>query len=165
MTSSTTPQTLWEKELLDEEAKIGRVLAGGYTPSLARAIIRHRSLSCCVFDLFMKQISTECDCLCRRGMSVASIFRKIPVSQLNQFKWESCIEELKTTAPLLLQMLTTMVGKNDARNMQKRDTAHYPGICFAVAVILKERSREMCGLQSLVSLLLMASGVEKKVTI
>lgn len=58
-----------------------------------------------------------------------------------------------------------MVGKNDARNMQKRDTAHYPGICFAVAVILKERSREMCGLQSFVSLLLMASGVEKKVTI
>ncbi len=41
--------------------------------------------------------------------------------------------------------------------------AHFPGICSAAAILLKERNREMCGLQSLVSLLMYSCHAEKQV--
>ena len=56
-------------------------------------------------------------------------------------------------APLLLQFLV---------NKKKGESAHYLSILMAVAVILKERNREMCGVQSLISLLLFASRVDKQ---
>jgi len=40
--------------------------------------------------------------------------------------------------------------------------AHYPGICITVAVFLKERNWEMCGMQSLISLLY-SSHIEKQI--
>ena len=84
---------------------------------------------------------------------------------MSELKWDQCIEELRSSAPLLLEVLTAVVSQNDNRNAQKCGAAHFPGICLAVAAILKERNREMCGVQSIVSLILMASGVDKKVCI
>ena len=43
----------------------------------------------------------------------------------------------------------------------KKDEQHMPGICMAVATLLKERNREMCGVQSIISV---ASQVKKKVS-
>ena len=45
----------------------------------------------------------------------------------------------------------------------KVDTAHHPGIYSAAAVLLKERNREICGLQSHVSLLMYSCHAEKQV--
>ena len=41
---------------------------------------------------------------------------------------------------------------------------HYPGLCMSVAILLKERNREMSGLQYIVSLLLYSSHVDKQVS-
>ena len=56
-------------------------------------------------------------------------------------------------APLLLQFHV---------NKKKGESAHYLSILMAVAVILKERNREMCGCSHSFPLLLFASRVDKQ---
>ena len=116
-----------------------------------------------VITLFLDAIDRECVALCQK-LSV-SRFRLIPVEELQQFKWTYLVEELQSRSPLLLRLLTATVGRSDNRNQSKAGAAHNPGICAAVAVILKERNREMCGLQSEVSLLMFSCHCEKKVEI
>ena len=65
-------------------------------------------------------------------------------------------------APTLLRLLSTIVQHNDHRNTSKRGDRHNPGISMAMAVLLKERNREMCGLQSLIVLLLFKGQAHKK---
>ena len=47
--------------------------------------------------------------------------------------------------------------------MHKKGDAQYPGLCTAVAVLLKERNRVMCGVQSYVSSVLFSTKFHKKV--
>ena len=61
--------------------------------------------------------------------------------------------DIQLKAPLLFKILHGIAARNDHRNVVKVGAAHYPGICTAAAILLKERSRHMCGLQSLVSLM------------
>lgn len=76
--------------------------------------------------------------------------------------WDAFIIELQSKVPTLLLILLTLVSFNDSRNA-KVGATHFPGVCAAVAVLLKERNREMCGFQSLVSALLYACHSEKQV--
>lgn len=167
MSSGSVTCTSLTKELSTEDAVIGKELFDGHLPTLAKAIVNYPALAEHVFDLFIDLMSSECNSLCRhtRGQEALFLFRKIPVSQLPEFKWQKCIEELQSAAPHILQVLIAIASKNDKRNTVKQGSAHFPGICIALAVILKERNREMCGIQSLVSVLLMMSGVNKKVCI
>ena len=72
------------------------------------------------------------------------------------------ISELQTRAPFLFKLLSKIVIHSDKRNQHKHGTVHHPGICVAVATILKERNKSMVGLQTLVSLLLFESHVQKQ---
>ena len=73
------------------------------------------------------------------------------------------IDELSSKTPMLLQILRTLTSANDHRNKHKSGSVHQPGICMAASVILKERNREMCGVQSVISLLLFSSHANKQV--
>ena len=72
------------------------------------------------------------------------------------------VEEFQEKVLFLFTVLHIIVSRNDHRNEVKVDTAHHSVICSAAAVLLKERSREMCGLQSLVSLLMYSCHAEKQ---
>ena len=109
-------------------------------------------------------INQECSSLCKRSGSL-SPFRTIAVERFSEFHWQHCIEDLSTRAPLLLSLFTSIVSHSDARNEAKCNSAHNPGICMAAAILLKERNREMTGLQSLISLILYSSHAEKQVHI
>ena len=73
--------------------------------------------------------------------------------------------------PLLLRLLTSVVTANGARNaktrvkFRKKSIYHSPGICTAAAILLKERNREMCGVQTHIALVLYHSNVKKKVIV
>ena len=75
--------------------------------------------------------------------------------------FNKCVEELKLKAPTLLDMVLTLAS-NDGRNKRKSGAAHYPGVCTAIAVILKEWNREMFSVQMLPSLVV-TSRVQKQV--
>ena len=161
---STPSKTLpWCTTLSDEVMKLGSALADGHLPSIAKAIVGHTILSELVFTLFVEKIDAECSTLCRRSAVPPSLFRKVPVSQLSNFNWKSILDELAVKAPLFLQVLIKIACHGDYRNKKKVNSAHYPSIAMAAAVILKERNREMCGVQSLLSLLLFTSRVHKQV--
>ena len=53
--------------------------------------------------------------------------------------------------------LSKILG-TDHRNANKRGERHYPGICMATAILLKERNR---GIQAFLSLVLFSSRVQK----
>ena len=93
---------------------------------------------------------------CAAGVSYR-LFGKLPVSEMPAFDWKVLIDELVSKAPILLQILCTLTSSSDPRNKHKSGSVHHPGICMAASVILKERNREMCGVQAMISLLLFES--------
>ena len=85
------------------------------------------------------------------------------IVQLKAFSWNEFVTPLKGLAPILLKLLQVVASSNDHRNNLKKGDAHNPGICMAVAVLLKERCMHVSGLQSVVSLLLYMSSANKVV--
>ena len=145
--------------------KIGRNLAGGHIPSIAKSIFAHAGLREALLLKVMDQIGSECGGVCRRNTETPSLFQSLEVGKLDGFCWSDCISELQTKCPMLLRLLTSVVSSNDHRNAQKHSSSHHPGLCTAIAIILKERNREMCGVQTFLSLVLFNSHVQKKVCV
>ena len=144
---------------------MGRALAGGHLPTIAKMALAHEGIREQILLRLFDLIDAECGKLCQRACSTPSLFRKIPVGRLSKFQWGYCIQELQVKAPTLLRMLSTIVSKNDHRNQHKQGERHHPGICMAIATLLKERNREMCGVQTFLSLVLFTSRVHKQVTV
>ena len=157
--------TPYSAELPADLLKIGRALAGGHIPTIAKAVFSHAPLKEEIVLKVLDTVSNECGDLCRKGPDNISLFRNIPLEQMEEFEWAQCIEELQKKAPTLLRLLSTIVQHNDHRNTSKRGDRHSPGINMAVAVLLKERNREMCGLQSLTALLLFKGQAHKKASV
>ena len=114
-----------------------------------------------VFTHFLDAIDHECTTLCRK--LAPTHFRTVPMENVQQFNWQPFVDDLECCGPLLLRALTRIAGHSNRRNKGKVGPAHFPGICTAAAVILKERHREMCGLQSVVSLLMYTCHYDKQV--
>lgn len=138
-----------------------RALTGGDLLSMAKAVTSHQGLWDLVFYEFVKLIDQECTNICKR--SLPSLFRKMSTSEVQGFQWKQLVKEIQTVAPSLYKMLSTICSHSDHRNKHKHCSTHWPSICMAAAILLKERSREMCGLQGVFSLLLFASRVDKVV--
>lgn len=73
-------------------------------------------------------------------------------------------DDLESKAPTIFKIFSLIVSHSDHRNEVKKGAYHRLSICMAVATLLKERNREMCGRQSLISVALFASQVQKKVS-
>ena len=111
-------------------------------------------------------IDAECSELCKKSSaSLPSLFRSIPISDLHKFQWQTLIDELQNRAPIVLKILQVITSHSDSRNEQKCGDVHYPAICLVMGILLKERNRQMCGVQKILSLLLFKSGVQKQVSV
>ena len=158
----TLPSQRSQTKILGEaEGEIAESLVNGHTPSIASAILNIKSLQEAVITHLIQTLTNECNKLCQltRG---PSLFRTIPVMDLASVRWEAFIEELHTKAPTLLNILLTIVAVRDKKNTTKVGTSHYPGVCTAIAILLKERNMHMCGLQHLVSALMYNCHCEKQ---
>ena len=153
------------KTLGDVEGNVVRQLIGGHAPSIASVVMGMRDVKEALLSIFTDTISDECKTLCRNLPDHISQFRSIPVTKLVEFTWVGLIEELEAKAPTLVHLITAIVSHRDHLNKSKVGTAHYPGICAVAALLLKERNREMCGLQSLVSVMMYLCHCEKQVCI
>lgn len=90
--------------------------------------------------------------LCRKYTDNISPFRRIPISKLPEFCWDEFSDDLKSKAPTIYKFASLIVCHSDHRNEVKGTP---------IAALLKERNREMCGVQSIISI---ASQVQKKVS-
>ena len=143
---------------------IGCALAGGYPETIAKSVLAHAEIHTVLVNKVVEMMDGECLALCQMPKDAKEIppFRKMTFDQLKEFKWEMLISELQTRAPPLLKLLSTIISHSDKRNQHKQGTVHYPAICMAVGTILKERNKNMVGLQTLVSLLLFKSRVQSR---
>ena len=162
---SSPAQASVTKTLGDVESEVAKSLIGGHTHSIASAVMKMKDVREAVFGTFKNTISNECRVLCQSSPNFTSQFRSIPVTKLADFTFVGLLEELEARAPTFTDLLTTIVTHRDHINKVKVGPAHYPGICTAAAILLKERNREMCGLQSLVSTMMYLCHCEKQVCI
>ena len=153
------------KEVDGSLQKIGRTLAGGHIPSIAKSVFANPSLREQLVEKVVQAVTNECASLCSRSAQPASLFHYFSLHQSDTFAWKECVGELEQRCPILFRLLTYIVSHTDHRNAIKRGEKHYPGICMATAILLKERNREMTGIQAFLSLVLFSSRVEKKVCV
>ena len=125
--------------LTGQEYNIGYALALGDAASIARAVAEKIDLREAIFSTFLNQIDQECSLLCQVGEK-QSLFRSIFVSAITQFKWVQIIDELKKKAPLLSAIVSKICCSSDRRNKRKIGSAHSPGICMAIAVLLRKET-------------------------
>ena len=150
----------YTKVLGPVECNVARARRGGHAASIANAVMSQDDIREATVRLLVK-LNEECTSVCR--MALTSPFHAIPVEQLVTFNWKDMAADLEQKAPLLFRVLHSITARNDHRTMVKVGDAHYPGISSAAAILLKERNREMCGLQSLVSLIMYSCHAEKQV--
>ncbi len=100
----------------------------------------------------MKILDDECSTLCRNSGEPVSLFHRVPIDNVEALSWKQAVSELQRKSPILLKLIQTIVGHSDYRNLHKRGESHYPGMCMATAILLKERNTRMCGIQSFLSL-------------
>jgi len=143
--------------------KISCAIAGGDPSCIAKAAFSEPAVRQQMLDRVIQEIEGECAKLCRR--QPVSPFRKIQSSQMESLSWDFFNRELQLNCPVLHRILQTVVAHSDGRNSKKKGDAHFPGICMAAAILLKERNREMVGVQSFVSLVLFNSRVKKNVSL
>lgn len=131
----------------------------GDVNSAVKKIFANTQLRKLAVDQVSRYIDEECSLICRS--TDISIFRRYNVGAQN-FEWKDYATELKVKSPVLYHILTKIVSHSDKRN--SRDTKHhFPGICTSVAILLKERNKDMTGLQTLLSLVLFPSHIQKQV--
>ena len=139
MTVSTPScPTAYTKKLGTSGSKVARALLGGHAESIAKAVLEQDDIKESIVTLLLGELNKECTYLCKKTHS--SPFRAIAVDQLPLFKWENVVSDLQLKAPFLFKILHSITSRNDHRNAVKVGTAHYPGICSAAAVLLKERT-------------------------
>ena len=160
-----TPNRLqpYTTNLSESYTRIGRALAGGHPESIVKAVLSHPDLQQITVTKVTDMLNAECSNLCKKDTATPSPFRKMTFDEMRQFNWNLLIKDLEAKAPVLFKMFYTVVSHSDRRNQQKREATHHPAICTAVATLLKDRNREMGGLQTIVSLLLFKSCVKKQV--
>ena len=159
--SSPSRHVPFTTELESPLSRIGRALAGGHLNTIARTVFAHDGLRELLIHKMMMKINDECSTLCQ--CANPSLFRKRATSDLQNFKWETYVKELESKSPTLLRLLMYLVSHSDHRNEVKKSTHHYPAVCMTAAVVLKERNREMVGLQTYTALLLFSSRAHKQV--
>ena len=86
--------TPYSTEVDTSLVRLGRALAGGHLLTIVRAIFSHKELRHLVELKMLDILNSECSTLCRRKVDPPSLFRKIEVSQLAEFKWSNFIQDL-----------------------------------------------------------------------
>ena len=155
-----TENSQYNCELGKSLVKLGAALAGGNPTTIAKVAFSHSEIREQIFLILLDVLCEEAAALCRK--TPASTFRRRAVDCLSNFCWGDYYQELDQKAPILSRIATGLVKHNDHRNNCKKGTHHLPGVCIAIAILLKERNHEMCGIQSILSLILFESHVEKR---
>lgn len=148
--------------LADLHSDISTALTSGSVKVIADTVFQHPVLRERLINKVLAVVDDECSALCSRAQPTP--FRSCKISELTSFSWSQYIHEMEKKSPILLQMLTKIASHSDHRNETKRADRHYPGICMSAAVLLKERNREIVGVQTHLSLALFSSRVHEDVS-
>ena len=113
--------------------KVAKALAGGNTKSICRTLFANPLLRQEAVSKVSNMVYEECSLLCGTKAKPVSLFRHMSLET---------ISELNLKAPTLFRILhSSIVTRSDTRNKHKKGDSHYPSMCTAVAILLKERNK------------------------
>ena len=90
---------------------------------------------------------------------VASVLQSKDYKNLKEFKWDSVLNEIKTHAPVLLNILLSCTRTRHPRSNQAAT------MCFVASILFKFRYSRMNAVQKILSLVLYAGHCGKKVCV
>lgn len=105
-------------------------------------------------------ISNEAKTLC--STKSPSCLRTHTKESMLTFSWSAAGNEIQEKAPLLHRVLQAAASPKFMRG--RSDSARYPGICLAAGILLKLRDPAMSLIPYVMSLMLKAAGITKKVS-
>ncbi len=138
---------------------LAKALAGGNVQTICRAFFSNSHLKDEAVSRVSRIVSDECALLCSKSAQPVPLFRTMTLEQAESFSWKQAITELETKAPTLYHIISSK------RNKLKKGEQQFPGLCTAVAVLLKEHNKMICGVQSYLSCALFATHIQKKVCV
>ena len=105
------------KELDEGLMKIGRTLAGGHVPSIAKAAFAHAGIRNELLLKVMDVVNEEVDTLCQKqtnpdNPSTFSLYSS-KINSLEEFNFNKCTNELEDKCPILQKLLLSIVQRND----------------------------------------------------
>ena len=85
----------YSSTLCNDLERIGRMLAGGHLPSIAKAVFANNDLRKLLLTKFLDLVNQECNDLCRKNPASVSPFRCIPIDKLSDFSWDELVNVRK----------------------------------------------------------------------
>ena len=123
------------------------------SPYTVRSIMKTSGIRPHIVKLLCKSITRECKLL----SSQKSSLKYVSAKAVKTFKWKAMENEMKAVAPTLLAILrSAIIKRSSPPDMRK--------VCMAAALLLKARNKNMCLVQSFVSVLLYAGHCSKLVS-
>ena len=124
----------------------------------ASCILKSPLLSDATVNEICCAVKHECALLCKKTPS-PSYLRVPAIKDLSTFQWESLIEELQSTAPVLMSVLSAAAQESTEAK------PNVIAVCVAASLLLKHRCKHMCKVQMMASTLLYAGHAAKRVCI
>lgn len=142
--------------------RIGRSVGRGSANAIARQVLQHKRVKGAVLKVVGQQIRKEMMVMCKQ--KTASVLRDLSSEAMQSFTWDTLVEELKTKAPTLLQMIRECV-RTKRRQVSARsyivDENAIIGLC--TAILLRHRNKNMNLVQRIISVLLYSGHAPKQV--
>lgn len=155
-----------KKVLLDKtDKKIVRQLAFSNYNYAANAIWDKPTLRTLLLQKVVKNVQTECSCLCSRKNP--SVLRRISPCDIVGYKDRIFETELKERSPILYSVLkeasaSSRSQRKKTKDISRKDTS-LPAICMAASLLLRKRCSAMSAIAYRMSTVLWQGGVKKQV--
>ena len=150
--------------------KFGKLVARGSKMAIADECLNHKDVKGCVIAKVGKLVREEIRCLCSDRHD--SVLKNTNPRTLNNFKCETVISEMEECAPTLLSILRECTRplkvRKQLRTQRKRrqvvaQSDQNAIIAMCTAILCKNRNKNMCLLQKIISLVLQAGRSSKQV--
>ena len=128
---------------------------------LVSLLLSHPEMGKIVVDAVVRQMQLQCEALVSTKFN--SILRRKGKDDPLQFNWELVLQEWEKQAPIFFSFLKSAACTPAVRSAQPIPTKAIPPVCMAGAILLKVRNQNMSVLQRIISMLLNAGHVSKKV--
>ena len=129
------------------------------SPYTARTALRTSSIRKPVITNIRKSVARECARLCKHAKgSSNSTLKGSSSEKLKTLDTKNVAKRLKKSAPIIYSVLKSTCTRPRTKSRSKRNM-----LTMAAALLLKSRNKQMCSMQSVISVLLYAGHASKKV--
>ena len=141
---------------------IGKALARKRYSSFCKEVLKHPILAGLMVREVANVVRLESEVMCSKRQR--SLLGSKDAKALEEFSWDSLLEEFSTNAPVLLSVVVAAADSKWRRTSSHLVPKCIPPVCMAMAMLLKTRNQHMSLVQAVMSVLLKAGHVSSEVS-